>query len=319
MTKFIKYFRVLFLSPQIGYSVLQNFTEDHIQRIIANNPGGIFTTILTAITAAYNAYFGDLASKELNEAVRENKTAALNESRINLLKLLSDNEKLVKYTYRNDLPVYQDFYPQGLTEYQNATTAELEVAGTRYKDALANHAADFTPAFVTEYNTVFQVFKDNRAAQQLAKGAVSGERQELGSTKAALAEQLTRNLLTIAAQYVGNGSMADVYFNQQIIDDAFKKADRKVESNLDPSTSEMVFDNVSAPTTTLRVTNNSEDDFYLGFTDDPDGAVNQAQNLVPAGHTFTKQAAEMGWTSVKKYLVATNDSGIVISYVVEKI
>lgn len=319
MTKFFKYFRVLFLSPQLSYSALQDFTEDHIQRLIANNPGGIFTTILTAVTAAYNAYFGDLASKQLNEAVQENKTAALNESRVNLLKLLSDNEKLVKYTYRNDLPVYQDFYPQGMTAYNRATIAELEILGTSYKDALTNHAADFTPAFITEYNTTFQIFKDNRAAQQLAKGAVSGERSDLGNTKAALAEQLTRNLLTIAAQYVGDATKADMYFNQQIIDEAFKKSERKVTNNLDPGETAMVFDNVSAPTTTLRVTNNSEDNFYAGFTDAPDKPVNQPENQVPAGHTFTKQAAEMGWTSVKKYLVVTNDSGIVVSYVVEKL
>src|SRR6476620_8053847 len=111
MIELVKYFRILFLSVKLSRARLKLFTEDHIQRLNANNPGGIFTTILTNVTNAYNAYYGDMASESLNEAVREGKTLAMNESRGFLEKNISENEGLVSYTYRANLSLYEEFYP----------------------------------------------------------------------------------------------------------------------------------------------------------------------------------------------------------------
>ncbi len=62
MIELIKYFSILFMSPKISRERLKDFTESHIARLTANNPAGVFTTILTNITTAYNSYFGDLSS-----------------------------------------------------------------------------------------------------------------------------------------------------------------------------------------------------------------------------------------------------------------
>src|SRR6185295_16354611 len=144
MIELLKYFRILFLSVRISQERLKSFTEDHIQRLTANNPGGIFTTILTNVTNAYNAYYGDVASKSLNESVKEGKTIAMNESRSNLEKYISEGEKLIAYTYRTNKPFYEEFYPQGITEYYNADLANFETFVLRFKNVLASHAADFT-------------------------------------------------------------------------------------------------------------------------------------------------------------------------------
>src|SRR3989442_8566816 len=113
MIELIKYFRILFLSPKISQERLKLFCEKHIQQLTSNNPGGIFTPILTAVTNAYNAYYGDLASKSINRAVQEGLTVAMEASRAALVQNIRDNEKLIKYTYRNNMAVYEEFYPQG--------------------------------------------------------------------------------------------------------------------------------------------------------------------------------------------------------------
>src|SRR4051812_39971424 len=111
MIELLKYFRILFMSTRISRERLKAFCEDHIMRLTANNPGGIFTTVLTNVTNAYNAYYGDLSSELVNVAVKEGKTVAMNDSRSALEVVIRENENLVKYTYRTNPSSYEEFYP----------------------------------------------------------------------------------------------------------------------------------------------------------------------------------------------------------------
>lgn len=306
MIELIKYFRILFMSPRISRDRLKSFCEDHIIRLTNNNPGGIFTTILTAVTAAYNAFYGDLSSMDVNRAVQEAKTEAMEASRQTLLKQLSDNEKLVSYTYRNDVGVYQEFYPLGITEYREATLANLETIGLRYKTVLANHAADFTPAFVTDYDTVYQTYVDNRTAQTAAMSSVAAERSDLTATRSTLATQLTHNVLTISLQYLGDESKAEVYFNQQILDDAFRASERRVVGEIDPGETHNIFE-VTEADVRVVVRNTGTFDLFVNFESSPDQPVDliEGRQLKP-GEEDSGLAGEGGWTSVKRFLNVTN-------------
>ena len=49
MLEIVKFFRILFLSQKISRQRLEDFASDHILKLTANNPGGIFTGLLTAV------------------------------------------------------------------------------------------------------------------------------------------------------------------------------------------------------------------------------------------------------------------------------
>jgi hypothetical protein len=320
MIELVKYFRILFLSAKLSRDRLKDFTEDHIQRLTANNPGGIFTTILTAITSAYNSYFGDLASEELNLVVQKGMTTAMNESRTALEKQLSDNEGLVAYIYRNNKAMYELFYPQGMTEYYQASISHMGTISGRYKTALSNNSGDFDPQFITDYNTVQQTFIDNRAAQEGAKGNVSAERSDLQVSRPELCTQLTKNLLTIALQYVGDESKSDVYFNQAILNAAFKESDTRVESELDPGRDEVIFSNITKGTVDLMVENTGTVPLNFGFVASENiPLVNDPNSVVPAGKSTGSTAAEAGWTSEKKIFKVANFTGEEGSYIARKV
>ena len=148
MIELAKYFRIMFMSVRISRERLKDFTESHIARLTANNPGGIFTTILMNIMAAYNNYFGDLSSESVNLAVQEGKTIAMESSKTALLKNISENEGLISYTYRNNPETYEEFYPQGVDEYYQADLPTLETISNRYLALLTNYAAYFTAGFL---------------------------------------------------------------------------------------------------------------------------------------------------------------------------
>lgn len=320
MIELMKYFRILFLSKNLSRERLKDFTEDHIQRLTANNPGGIFTGILTALTTAYNSYFGDLSSESINVAVQKGKTEAMNESRAILLRSLSENEKLVAYTYRSNQPVYLEFYPQGLSEYYDADIPTLETISNRYKNILADHAADFTPTFVSDYNTIQTTYVTNRAAQQAAMGSVAGERSDLVTSKADLARQLTTNLLTIALQYVGNESKCEVYFNQAILNAAFAESETKITADINPGATDNVFENITKATVGLMIKNTGTVPLTFGFAAAADTPVTPTpDNTIPAGEERGGSAGERGWTPTNKYLNVTNSDGLIGSYVVEKV
>ncbi len=319
MIELIKFFRILFLSPKITNDRLKAFTEDHIQRLTTHNPGGIFTVILTAITTAYNNYFGDISSESLNKAVQEGKTVAMIESRKALEKNISDNEALVKYTYRANLPFYEEFYPLGLTEYYQADLSTFTTITQRYKEVLAAHAADFPAPFVEEFTALQEVFVVNRNAQLAAKGNVAGERSDIATTRPALAKQLTKNLLTIALQYAGDESKCDVYFDQTILDSAFRESDRKITAEINPGETQSTFDNITKGDLQLRFKNTGEGNLNYGFVQNSTDAIAATAHIVPAGQTITLSAAELGWTTVNKYLNITNNGEMAGSYTIEKI
>lgn len=319
MIELAKYFRILFLSVRISRVRLKEFTEDHIIRLTNNNPGGIFTTILTAVTNAYTNYYGDMSSEEINLAVQEGKTIAMNESREALEKQLSENEKLVAYTYRNNLSLYEEFYPLGLTEYQNADLGTFDTITQRYKSVLSNHSADFPVQFVTDYNTVQGTFKANRDAQITAFSDVSTERSDLQTTRPELAYHLTKNLLTIALQYLGDESKAEVYFNQAILNAAFNESATHVEDVLDPGATANVFDNITKPTVSLTIKNTGFVPFVIGFASaDNIPVANDPERTIGPGEEIGASAGEAGWTTQNKYLNITNYSGGVASYDIEK-
>ena len=318
MIELIKYFRILFLSRNISRERLKAFTEAHILSLAAHNPGGIFTTILNDVTTAYNNYYGDFSSEAVNLAVQESRTIAMNESRMALEKNLSDNEKLVAYTYRDDRPKYELFYPQGLTEYQNADLSTLATISDRYRTVLNDNAADFTPAFVTAYNNAQSAFVNDREDQQTAMSNVAGERSDLTSTRPQLAQQLTINLLTISLKYLGDESKCAVYFDQSILNAAFKESERKMSGEIDPGQTQSTFDNVTKAELMITAKNEGEEVLYYGFKDtDTEPATITDRQLNP-GQTIAVTAAELGWTSTRKYLNFTNLGSVAGSYTVNK-
>jgi hypothetical protein len=64
------YFKVVFASPEISNDNHRKFTEIHLQRLAADNPEGMFTPLVTATTAAYQAYFGAIVDEAPRTAIQ---------------------------------------------------------------------------------------------------------------------------------------------------------------------------------------------------------------------------------------------------------
>jgi hypothetical protein len=129
------YFTVIFDSPKISDDKLRKFAEIHLQRLSADNPGGVFTPLITATTAAYQAYFGAIVDEATRTAIQKGMTLKMNDALDAFLEAVRRQEGRIRADYGKESAEYTEFYPQGLMEYNQSTLANVEALMLRYAKA----------------------------------------------------------------------------------------------------------------------------------------------------------------------------------------
>jgi hypothetical protein len=204
-----------FLTP--SGVIFKKFTQDHIQRITANNGGGLFTTLLNETVTAYTAYFGNITEEDLAFAVQQSLTMSAD----NLIKTFKDTtsqkEGIIKATYGKGSPTYQEFFPLGLTEYSNATKANVETLMTRMVSAITVHVADLGLPLKNLFADIKSNYITARNLQLAKIGEVSSEKTQVRSTRDVIEVQLCKNLHFIGYTYPGNADRCMDFFDQSII------------------------------------------------------------------------------------------------------
>jgi hypothetical protein len=115
---------------------------------------------------------------------------------------------------------------------------------------------------------------------------VDAERSDLRTSHPELCTQLTKNLLIIPLQYLCNESKADVYFDQSILNAAFNESQTKVEAEIDPGVSEVVFSNITKATVSLTIENKDTVALNFGFV------ANETDPLLNISETEVEQGSE---------------------------
>jgi hypothetical protein len=207
----------LFSRTRISDDNLKKFVEVHIARLTANNTGGDFTTILNDMVAAYTAYFGNITDKDLALAVQQSLTLAADNLIANFKKTVSQKEGTIKSAYGKGSPTYQEFFPHGLTEYSNATKANVETLMSRMVASSTAHVADLTPAFVTLFTNIKSNYITARTLQLAKIADVGIQTTEKHETRATVEIQLCRNIHYIGFFYPGDGDRCMDFFDQSII------------------------------------------------------------------------------------------------------
>lgn len=211
------FFKLIFDDPHIADERFRSFTEDHLQKLAANNGGGLYTTIIVNVTNAYTNYFGNLTNKATLLAVQKALTSAADNIISNFKTDTSQMESVVERKYKTTPTIILEFYPLGQSEYTQATKANIETLMTRMKNAFTAHAADFDPADVTLFQNYPTNYINARNAQLLKIGEVGVERVAKEGSRNALEVELQKSLLTAALNNIGNVGAAAAFFDESII------------------------------------------------------------------------------------------------------
>jgi hypothetical protein len=211
------YFTVVFDTPRISDDNLRKFVEVHLKRLAANNPGGIFSALLAATTTAYDAYFGAITDEDTKAAIQKGLTKTMNDTLEEFIRAVQRREGTIKGEFEKGSATYLEFFPKGLTEYGEATLADVEKLMTRFANVSANHVGQLGQPFVDRFVGLKQAFVAARAAQLTVMGEVKGEKLGTAEARTVLEDQLMDNVLTLAMKFKRDADTGMSYFEQSII------------------------------------------------------------------------------------------------------
>lgn len=194
---------------------LRGFSQDHLLRlsIPANNPGGIYSTLITDTGSKFTAFFGAIDSELVQESINEGLTITTEETKAAAIAELSHLEGLVAFKFGKTSAIYQQFYPQGLSEYHDANLDQLPPLFNRYKTAANTHLLAGNPAEVAALIVKLDAYNNARNAQLTGFGTTSTLQAGRREDRKALTLQLTTNLLTIALNNLQNPDNYNNYYN----------------------------------------------------------------------------------------------------------
>lgn len=212
-----RYFEIQFNDPYINREMLRKFMEDHLKRLAVNNTSNLYDNLLTETQKSYEQYFGALTDADTSNALQQSRTKSMENVRGQFTALIRRREGLVTNSYDEDSPEYQEFFPHGLSEYTEATLENIETLMVRFITASAAHSADLGTKLSEEFSDLKERFLAARGKQLEQKGVADKASETVGHQRDAVEIQLTKNLLTIALNNIGNPAAAASYFDQSII------------------------------------------------------------------------------------------------------
>jgi len=207
----------IFDDPKLSDQKLRTYSDDQLIRIANNNPGGIYTGLITATTTAYTAYYGNMTNEAVILAVSEGLTVAMNGARTIVWDKLSTQQGLLVFLFGEESSIYQQFLPQGLTEYHNAALDNLTIILDRYETAAVAHLTAGYPLEVTAVATMIANYKAARTAQRDAFSQTDTLRTGRRETRKVLTVQLTRNLLILASDFIDNPDRFEDYYDAALL------------------------------------------------------------------------------------------------------
>jgi len=225
------FFKNHFDSPLISDTKLLKFADIHLQRLITNNPGNMYDSIIAETTIVYNDYFRAHTAKDTKSAIKEGKTVGKNKAVTAFKKFVSRYEGFIRAEWGVKSGVYQEFYPHGIYEYSRGTLANIEKLIDRYLSAATTHQAVLGADFVTNVTNLRDDFMNARKSQLSAIAVVAGKKSDKKAKRTLLEKQLMKNLHVIAANNVGKTSIVRTYFDQSFMRTHRKKGKEEVSGD----------------------------------------------------------------------------------------
>jgi hypothetical protein len=213
-------FKNHFNTTKISDDKMQKFADIHLQRLAANNGGGEFTTLITDTTTAYTGYYGTITDEDTKFAVQQGLTITMNNAVEAFKKAVSQKEGIVKGNFGKDSAEYQEFFPNGASEYSQAILANIEMLMDRFIHAANDHVGVLGIPFLTEFQNYKTDYTAARDAQLQKIAEVADSKTESHQNRDVLELQLHTNLHTIAAMFPGDVDRCMDFFDQSFIRDS---------------------------------------------------------------------------------------------------
>lgn len=211
------YFKNPFDTSAISDDNLRKFSEDHLQRTIANNGGGIYSSIVDTTSPLVTTYARAIDAENLKASIQKGETLNVDNVIEEFKKKVSRREGAVRSAFGDDSAQYLEFFPLGLSEYSQLTKANVVTLMNRMKDRTEFYKVELGEAIFNEFDDLLTRYNTERNKQLQTFGSVEVLRTATSTARAALVAQLGLNLLFIAGKNLGFPARLDDFMDQSII------------------------------------------------------------------------------------------------------
>jgi hypothetical protein len=302
-----RYYENVFFPLETNEGNFVEGTDRHIALFETNNPGGIYTSLIATTKNLRDALKAAISARDSEGTEQEGSTILMNNAFAAFQQFVRIREGLIRSTFEGDnTPQYEEFFPQGLTEYTNATLGTIETLMDRMVTKATKYELELGVTFKNDCIAKRTAFLNARAAQVTNLAESNNLQAAVGGALFEMAEQLTINLLTTASNNVGKSSTADLYFDQRF----FVRPEQSgiYTGQNAPGQTKTVRSQGWSPTKALSVTNTGTTDFYIGFAN-AEGVPITSGELVAASQTREFTAAGLGYATGMSYLNVTGADG----------
>ena len=199
-----RYFDNLFDSPRITTLRLYNCCLNTQNVMTAANKGGEFTEfigILAPLTSQLGTELGDVAS---SIAEQKGGTFTNNEVLASFKLIMSSKEGVIRDALGSKHSAgYLMFYPQGISQYSNATKTTMPVLVQAVYNAAEKYKADLSPSLVQTLQSFVKSWTESRTDQQELKGDVKNNIADKSGLRESMQIALTQVVHGIAYKYPG--------------------------------------------------------------------------------------------------------------------
>jgi hypothetical protein len=217
MIRIKNFFMILFMEITISEANFIRFAEDHLQRLIANNAGGVFTPLINLLTSVLNEMKAAIESRDWNQTQQESKTITVDSAMSLFKSKVSRSYTDITDHWDEGSDTFELFFPHGLDEYSKANKGNIESLMARWISACENQSAVLGAEYSVPFKNLKENYKSQRSTQLNLIGNVDGNRLDVARKKQAVAQQLTRNVHAIGTEMAGNMQAVTVYFDESII------------------------------------------------------------------------------------------------------
>lgn len=319
MIKLETFFINTFDNKNISTYRLLVFAAYHLQCLIANNVGGKYNNLITDLTNCLHNMQNDKGDFSFDLIMQKCSTLGLNILKKDIIKDIIIAESTVKVTFKNDNVVYNEFFSYGLTAWHDATRDGMTDNLVGFNKAIANHSADFKPAFIQKWNDYENNYTATHNIQITKKATVSKDRDSVKEQRINLEDQLMTNLYTLAIEYKRQKEKSRLFFNQSLLLVRHRKhADKETfEGELMPLDTIVITDEFENDTL-FSITNNGDISFTVCFSDSKTDACTSGL-VIDKGETKEITAHDLNCDDAEFIKITNNDNENKCEYHIVKV
>jgi len=197
---------------------LLKFTLDHVPRMVANNPAGVFSDRITATTGALTGVEANYSDDKTADGLKKARVKLKDSFRASLPENIGKIYGAVTAKYGESGAYLTECFPQGRSVFTHAKDSDLGEELQTLVNGLTAHQADLGADVVAEasglltgWQAVFQNTGDS-------KGGKAASQADKAAAKSALALELFKNLVTLALNFPGQPDKLDVYMQGSLLE-----------------------------------------------------------------------------------------------------